>query len=97
MKKLFISFSLIFLIGCATSESKRTSEESQYLSEKFIYLMKAGKTTREQEQAYILATRKMFYEQDRAIRGTKKADKTKNYANIEAETGVNPATPLKLD
>lgn len=100
MRKLFVVLSLTMVLassGCNKAEVKRVSRETAGMATKFNELVKAGKTTREQEQAYINAVAMVTYEMDRAIRGTEEADRTKRNSTIEATTGVNPEGPLKLD
>jgi len=64
---------------------------------KFNELVKAGKTTREQEKAYIDSVAKVCFQLDRAIRGTNASTITQRNAVIEAQTGINPDAPLILD
>ncbi len=87
---------LLFLAGC-NQETKRVTRETSQMAIKFNELVKAGKTTREQEKSYIDAVALVTYQVDRAVRGTKEADRTKQNAEIEAKTGVNPEGPIELN
>lgn len=95
---------LVFVIGVLASalsgcngERRRVSRETHQMTEKFRTLMNDGKTTREQEKAFINAMGDVTYELDRSIRGTKSADRTRRNAKIEAQTGINPEAPMELD
>lgn len=100
MKKIFMVGVImipLFLAGCNKGETRRVSRETAQMSVKFNELVKAGKTTREQEKAYIDAVALVCFELDRAIRGTKEAERTKRNATIEAKTGINPEGPIELN
>src|SRR3954468_9594378 len=100
MKTKFVVFSmmaLLFLAGCSKQETKRVTRETSAMAIKFNELVKAGKTTREQEKAYIDAVALVMYQVDRSIRGTQEADRTKQNAEIEAKTGINPEGPIDLN
>jgi hypothetical protein len=100
MKKLLIVGIMmmpLFIAGCNKGETRRVSRETSQMSIKFNELVKAGKTTREQEKAYIDAVALVCFELDRAIRGTKEAERTKRNATIEAKTGINPEGPIELN
>lgn len=87
---------LVLLAGCS-GETKKVSRETAAMTVKFNELVKAGKTTREQEKAYIDAIAQVTFQLDRAIRGTKLAETTKRNAEIEAKTGINPEGPIELN
>jgi len=97
MRRYICIFFVVFVCGCSSQQTKRVSMESAALSEKYAQLSKDGKTTPQQDKAYIQAIAKVNYELDRAIRGTKKADATKKAVTIEAQTGVSADQPLNLD
>lgn len=65
----------VVLAGC-NEERKRVSRETHTMSAIFVREMEAGRTTREQEQAYIRSVRSVLLQLDRSIRGTKAADST---------------------
>lgn len=88
---------LIGIAGCNKAETEKISAETAEMAIRFDQLVKSGKTTREQEQAYIAAVGKVAYQLDRAIRGTTAADTTQRQAIIEATTGINPNAPVNLD
>lgn len=88
---------LMLCAGCNRQEAKRVSRETSAMSIKFNALVAAGKTTREQEKAYIDAVAKVMFELDRSIRGTKEAQRTQRNAEIEAKTGINLEGPLELN
>jgi len=94
---VFPMIALLFLAGCNKQETKRVTRETSAMAIKFNELVKAGKTTREQEKAYIDAVALVMYQVDRAVRGTKDADRTKQNAEIEAKTGINPEGPIELN
>lgn len=87
---------LLCLSGC-NSERSRVSMETNALTVRFQKLMEAGKTTREQEQAYIKRVSDVTLQLDRSIRGTDKANQTRQAAVIYAETGVDPKATLDLN
>lgn len=97
--KTMTSVVLVLVLACTgcKQEAKRVSRETSAMAIKFNELVKAGKTTREQEQAYIDAVAQVTFELDRAIRGTTAAERTQRNAKIEARTGVNPEGPLELN
>jgi hypothetical protein len=93
----FVLIVVLMCSGCVSQQAKRVSRETAQLTEKYAELSKTGKTTPEQDKAYIQAVAKDVYELDRAMRGTKQADVTKQAATVEAQTGVSLDQPLKLD
>jgi hypothetical protein len=86
---------LLMVSGCG--ERGRVSMETNAMTCKFDALVKAGKTTREQEQKFIEAISLQSLEFDKALRGNKKAETTRTRAQIEAKTGVDLSTPIDLD
>jgi hypothetical protein len=84
------------MTGCNSQETKRVTREAHVLTAAFIDKMKKGETTREQEQQFIEAVGKVAYEVDRAVRGTKAADQTKNDINLITK-GIDLSKPLQLD
>lgn len=99
MRKILGMASVIVILTCCgcNEETKRVTRESSSMAEKFSALVKGGKTTREQEQAYIHAVANVLYQVDRNVRGTKAADATKAIAEAEAKNGVDLSKPLDLD
>ena len=100
MNKIMVVFvSIVLVFGCSgcNEETKQVSRETASMAVKFDQLVKAGKTTRAQEQAYIESVAKVCFQLDRAIRGTKASTATQRSAVIEAQTGINPDAPLILD
>lgn len=99
MKIKIIACTLVLMLcaGCNKQEAKRVSRETAAMSIKFNALVAAGKTTREQEKAYIDAVAKVMFELDRSIRGTKEAQRTQRNAEIEAKTGIDLDSPLELN
>jgi len=87
---------LLLCTGCSRQEAKRVSRESAAMTIKFNELVKAGKTTREQEKAYIDAVAKVVFQLDRSLRGTKEAERTRRNAEIEAKTGISTEGPIDL-
>ena len=67
-------FVTVSFSGCKRNDATRNHNG---YSNKFAKLVKEGKTTREQEQKFISVNADMSYQVDRAVRGTKKADKTR--------------------
>ena len=95
MNKILLVGVLIFsLAGCSWVERRRVSQEANGLSAAFVVQMDKKMTTREQEQAFIKAANRNFYELDRSIRGTTAADQTRKNASAGA-LGAND--PIKLD
>lgn len=86
---------VISLPGC-DEETERVTRESNGLVVGFIQKMEKGETTREQEQRFIKACGKVLFEVDRAVRGTKKAEQTRNdiLKALQAGVDVNPDNPL---
>ena len=97
MKKVLSVCFLVLLVGCSGQETKKVSQETSAMAIKFNELVKAGKTTREQEKAYIDAVAQVVFQLDREIRGTKAAGTTQRNAQIEARTGINPEGPIELN
>lgn len=97
MKKLMSVVAVAILLACAGCDKQEKAMEANALTCKFNELVKQGKTTREQEQAYIAAVANETYQLDRAIRGTKKADATHQSALLEAQFGTDPAKPIDLN
>lgn len=97
MKFLAVPLVLLMLVGCNKQETKRVTRETSAMAVKFNELVKAGKTTREQEKAYIDAVAQVVFQVDRAVRGTKDAERTKRNAEIEAKIGINPEGPIELN
>ena len=100
MKRLLVTSILaitiiISLPGC-DEETKRVTRESNGLVVGFIQKMEKGETTREQEQRFIKACGKVLFEVDRAVRGTKKAEQTRNdiLKALQAGVDINPENPL---
>lgn len=101
MKKIAIMFVVVCVFsfgmtGCDSQETKRVTREAHVLTAAFIGKMKKGETTREQEQQFIEAIGKVAYEVDRAVRGTKAADQTKNDIDLMTK-GIDLSKPLQLD
>jgi hypothetical protein len=94
MLPLLMAAMLFAMPGCA--ESRKASREFNTLSELYRSKMDAGKTTANQDKEYIRAIARLGYELDRAIRGTKAADKTRHDASIMGTTGIDPNAPLRL-
>lgn len=88
---------LVALSGCDEGERRRVSRESNALTAVFEQQMLDGKTTREEEQAFIRAVSKVAFQMDASIRGTKKATATREAAKEIAAHGGNPLQPLNLD
>ena len=63
MKNLFVSllFSVILLAGCVSPKIKGTVERQAARGDNMVSKVDAGETTREQEQAYIRATRIVWW------------------------------------
>lgn len=99
MKNVFLPIALAVMLLCSgcNEEGKRVSRETAQMTVKFNELVKGGKTTREQEKAFIDAMASVCFELDRSIRGTKAAERTKRNTEIEAKTGINPEGPLELN
>jgi|SRR3989304_1544027 len=96
----YIPFVLVVVLlcsGCVSQRTKQVSRETAQMAQKYAQLSKDGKTSPEQDKAYIQAVAKVSYELDRSIRGTKQADATRQTATVEAQTGVSLDQPLKLD
>ena len=95
---LIVTCLLVFsLTGCNSAETKKISQETADMAIKFNELVKAGKTTRAQEQAYIASVANVVFQLDRAIRGTTAAQATQKQAQLEAANGVDLNAPLNLD
>jgi uncharacterized lipoprotein NlpE involved in copper resistance len=94
---ILVSSLVIFCFcGCTNTETKRVTREQNGMTHVFVSKMDKGETTREQEQKFIKAQDKVAYEVDRAVRGIKKAQKTR----LEAEAisqGIDINAPLNLD
>lgn len=88
---VFVLSAILALQGCSVGERRRVSRESNALATGFVDQMDKGQTTRDQEQRFIRAMNKVLLELDRSIRGTKKAEETREDA-IRAVNG-----PLRLD
>jgi outer membrane murein-binding lipoprotein Lpp len=99
MNKILVVFAMVLVFCCSgcNEQTKQVSRETASMAVKFNELVKAGKTTREQEKAYIDSVAKVCFQLDRAIRGTKASEITQRNAVIEAQTGINPNAPLILD
>lgn len=97
MSRMFAVLMLtVFLVGC-NGERRRVSRETNSMTSKYAKLSKDGKTTPEEDKQYIQSVSKVMHELDRSIRGKKKADATRRNAEIEADTGIKPEGPLRLD
>ena len=98
MKKALAPAILVVVFLCAgCGASRQVSMEANASTAKFVKLIDDGKTTRDQEQRFIKAMSGVNFELDRAIRGTNKAEATRRSAVIEAQTGIDPNAPLKLE
>lgn len=93
----FALVAVVAILFCAGCDKEEKSMEANALTCKFNELVKQGKTTREQEQAYIAAVANETYQLDRAIRGTKKADATHQAALLEAQFGTDPTKPIDIN
>jgi hypothetical protein len=96
VRKLALS-AIVIVLFCAGCDKEEKSMEANALTCKFNELVKQGKTTRDQEKAYIEAVANETYQLDRAIRGTKKADATHQQALLEAQFGTDTTKPLNLE
>ena len=91
---LIVGVLMLGFVGCTWAERKRVSQEANGLSAAFVSQMDKKQTTREQEQAFIKAADRNFYELDRSIRGTAAADQTRKSAQgVIVTPPVVPATP----
>ena len=92
MKIVVISLVVVLsLSGCKRNDATRNHNG---FSNAFVVQMKAGKTTREQEQKFIEVNADLSYEVDRAVRGQKKADQTRS----AALSGIQETAPtVNLD
>ena len=90
---LIVGILIMGLGGCTWAERKRVSQEANGLSAAFVSQMDKKQTTREQEQAFIRAADRNFYELDRSIRGTAAADQTRKSAQGTLSTNPAPTVP----
>jgi len=91
---------IILLAGCEFSARRAfsnpaapTTEQGNILSGGFVSAMKAGKTTREQEQAHILTLDAEFLAVDGATRGTAAAAATRALVTPAAPAVPAPSSP----
>lgn len=96
MKKVAM-VAVVLVLFCSGCDKEEKSMEANALTCKFNELVRQGKTTREQEKAYIEAVANETYQLDRAIRGVKKADATRERALLEAQFGTDTTKPINLD
>lgn len=82
------------LSGCGKKDD--VSMKANAICEAYTVKMEAGQTTPEQDKEYIKAVNEVVFQLDRAIRGQKKAQATRDSAKLAATTGVDPKAPLKL-
>lgn len=97
----FLRFAVVFsfvacLAGCQYTDRRKASMEMNAMSVRFEKLVEQGKTTRDQEQKYIKAVSDMSLQLDRSVRGTTKANATRQNAGVLADTGVDPSAPVKI-
>jgi hypothetical protein len=85
---------LVFVTGCGAE--RKATREFNTLSELYRSKMDAGKTKPEQDKEYIRAIARLGFELDRAVRGTKAAEKTRQDARIMGGTGIDPNSPLRI-
>ncbi len=86
---------LLSVSGCSGQQRKATREFNT-LSELYRSKMDSGKTRPDQDKAYIRAIARLGFELDRAVRGTKAAEKTRHDATIMGQTGIDPNAPLLI-
>lgn len=72
MKKAFLSLTLLFSLGfsgcCSVPQEARDQpKDNVIVSDAFVALMLQDKTTRKQEQAFIMANRKAWHAQNFAL------------------------------
>jgi len=84
---------MLALSGC---DSKKYSQELHETSAAYIEKMKKGQTTREQDQAFILAVENLSYQLDSALNGTNSAASTEMRGKTIGDTGFDPTQPLVL-
>ena len=80
MKKFLpclLGFGLVIILGCTPAEVEQAVEQGNAKAGRFEALMDAGKTTREQEQAYIHSVSALALQLDAAIRGATAANATR--------------------
>lgn len=99
--KILAMLALVFLAGCEFSLRRAfsnpaapTTEQANILSGGFVSAMKAGKTTREQEQAHLLSMDAEVLAVDGATRGSAAAAAAypRPWLSTPAVQSVQPAT-----
>ena len=68
---------LVVALTIAGCDRRDSAEKANGETNRFNAFVKAGQTTRQQEQAFISAIADDCYQLDRSIRGTSKAEATK--------------------
>jgi len=97
VKKLLVGISVVCIIGLSgCAETRRVARETHTMTTVFAAQIKAGKTTREQEQKFIYAMKDVTATLDASIRGTKAATKTTQEAEAMA-AGIDVTKPANLD
>jgi len=97
MKKLLLGISVVCVLvlsGCA--EERRVARETHTMTTIFAAQVKAGKTSREQEQKFIYAMKDVTATLDASIRGTAASAQTTKDAEAMAQ-GIDVTVPINID